>query len=123
MSSSKSQTAPVYLDTDWALSQIGDVDSMNSMLLMLQESLARDIPLIAELLQAGDVAAANRLLHALKGFIPIFCQAPLCEKVVQVELLSKDSQSRAVGTAYQALQPELEILLAEVGVYLPANAS
>jgi HPt (histidine-containing phosphotransfer) domain-containing protein len=113
----------VYLDTDWALSQIGDTESMDNMLLMLQESLARDIPLVATLLQGGDVAAANRVLHALKGFIPIFCQAPLCEQVVQVEALSKDSLSQAVGPAYVALRPELETLLTEVQTYLQAHAS
>jgi HPt (histidine-containing phosphotransfer) domain-containing protein len=123
MSSSDSRTAPVYLDTDWALSQIGDVESMNGMLQMLQESLARDIPQVDALLQAGDVAAANRVLHALKGFIPIFCQQPLCEQVVQVEALSKDPLSQAVGPAYRTLQPKLETLLAEVDWYLQAGVS
>lgn len=123
MSLSESQTAPVYLDTDWALSQIGDVDSMNSMLLMLQESLARDISLVEALLQGGDVAAANRVLHALKGFIPIFCREPLCGQVVQVEALSKDPQSLAVGPAYRILQPKLETLLADVNRYLQARVS
>jgi hypothetical protein len=98
---------PVYLDTAWALSQIGDSATMDSMLLMLQEALARDILLVDQLLQSGDVSAANRVLHALKGFIPIFCQAPLCAQVVQVEALSKDSLSKAIGTAYGALKPEL----------------
>ena len=113
---------PVYLDTAWALSQIGDSDTMNSMLLMLQEALARDIPLLDQLLQSGDVSAANRTLHALKGFIPIFCQAPLCVHVVQVEALSKDSLSKEVGGAYRTLKPELETLLAEVDRYLQAHA-
>ena len=123
MSLSESQAGPLYLDTGLALSQIGDVDSMNSMLLMLQESLARDIPLVSELLQAGDVVAANRVLHALKGFIPIFCQAPLCEQVVRVEALSKDSRSQELGPAYRALRPELQALLDEVNAYLQAHAS
>jgi hypothetical protein len=120
---SVSQAGPVYLDVDWALSQIGDVESMNTMLAMLQESLARDVPRVSELLQSGDVAAANRLLHALKGFIPIFCQEPLCARVVNVEGMSKNSQSQTVGPAYAGLRPELELLLAEVCAYLQAPAS
>jgi hypothetical protein len=114
---------PEYLDIELALSQIGDVEGMHGMLLMLQEALLRDVPLVASLLQAGDVAAANRVLHALKGFIPIFCQDKLCAHVVRVELLSKDSQSQAVGPAYAVLQPELEQLLREVQDYLQVNVA
>ena len=123
MSLPGSSSHPVYLDTALALSQIGDAETMNSMLLMLQESLARDLPLVSALLQSGDVAAASRVLHSLKGFLPIFCQEPLCAQVVSVEALSKDSLSAAVGPAYSALKPGLEILLAEVNAYLQAHAS
>ncbi|NVO05169.1 MAG: Hpt domain-containing protein [Rhodoferax sp.] len=122
MSLPESPASPVYLDTELALSQIGDAETMNGMLLMLQESLARDIPLVSELLAAGDMAGANRVLHALKGFIPIFCDMPLCEQVVRVEGLSKDSQSTAVAPAYRALRPELERLQSEVAAYLKAHA-
>jgi hypothetical protein len=108
----------MILDTELALEQIGDTDAMNGMLVMLQESLARDIPHIADLLQAGDVAQANRLLHALKGFVPIFCRSDFCEQVVAVEGLSKDSSSVTVGPAYMALRPQLDQLLADVQGYL-----
>lgn len=116
-----SSLSPVYLDVDLAFEQIGDTDTMNSMMAMLQESLARDIPQIAHLLQAGDVASANRLLHALKGFVPIFCREDLCNRVVEVEAMSKDSQSVTAGPAYTALRPALDQLLADVTAYLGAN--
>jgi hypothetical protein len=112
-----------YLDTGLALSQIGDVDAMNGMLVMLQDTLVQDLPLIDRFLGAGDVASANRLLHALKGFIPIFCQADLCAHVVQVEALSKNSQSTTVAPAYLVLKPQLEQLLAEVRAHLLTLAS
>jgi hypothetical protein len=112
-----------YLDTGLALSQIGDVDAMNGMLVMLQDTLVQDLPLIDSFLGAGDVASANRLLHALKGFIPIFCRADLCAHVVQVEALSKNSQSTAVAPAYLVLKPQLEQLLAEVRAHLLTLAS
>jgi hypothetical protein len=123
MSSSESPATPVFLDTALALSQIGDVESMNSLLVLLRESLERDIPLVSELLQGGDVAGANRVLHGLKGFIPIFCQPPLCDHVIRVEALSKDSLSKTAGPAFSALKPELETLLAEVCAYRPASPS
>ena len=116
-------TGARYLDTGLALSQIGDVDAMNGMLVMLQDTLVHDLPLIDSYLDAGDVASANRLLHALKGFIPIFCSPDLCAHVVQVEALSKNSQSTTVAPAYLVLKPQLEQLLAEVRAHLLTLAS
>jgi len=121
MASLLPQSDPVYLDIDLAVSQIGDVQAMQGMLTMLEESLARDIPLIAQMLAAGDVVGANRLLHSLKGFIPIFCGSALSELVAQVEMLSKDTRSTTIGPAYAELQPELQQLLAEVSAYLNDN--
>ena len=118
MSPRSPDVGATYLDTGLALSQIGDAEAMNGMLAMLQDTLASDLPLIDSFLRAGDVANANRLLHALKGFIPIFCQAELCAHVVRVEALSKDSQSTTAAPAYLALKPQLEQLLAEVRAYL-----
>jgi len=109
---------PVHLDTELALEQIGDAQAVHGMLTMLEETLQRDVPQIADLLEAGDVVGANRLLHPLKGFLPIFCRPPLCEHVAQVEMLSKDSHSASVWPAYQELMPELNLLLSEVSAYL-----
>jgi hypothetical protein len=121
MASLLPQAGPVVLDLDLAFSQIGDVDAMNDMLAMLKESLSRDVPLVSTLLQGGDGVGANRLLHALKGFVPIFCPAPFCEEVARVELLSKDPTSAQVAPAYAGLRPQLETLLAEVSAYLDAK--
>lgn len=114
---------PIYLDTELALAQIGDAQAVHGMLTMLEETLQRDVPRIAELLAENDVVGANRLLHPLKGFLPIFCRAPLCEHVAQVEMLSKDSHSASVGPAYLELMPELNVLLAEVSSYLNDNGA
>lgn len=115
------KAAPVYLDTELALSQIGDVDAMNGMLLLLQEALARDVPHISALLLQGDLTTANRLLHSLKGFIPIFCPDALCVHVVRVEGQSKQGLASDLVPAYDALKPELQTLLAEVSDYLLAH--
>ncbi|RFO98655.1 Hpt domain-containing protein [Rhodoferax lacus] len=121
MASQLSQTGPVILDIDLALSQIGDVDAMNDMIVMLEEALARDVPQVTTMLQSGDFAGANRLLHALKGFVPIFCHESFCDKVVYVEGLSKVAANPDLVAAYAGLRPHLETLLAEVSAYLAAN--
>jgi hypothetical protein len=107
-----------HLDLDLAQAQIGDVEAMRDMLGMLQEALSRDLPQIAVLLQDGDIAGANRLLHAIKGFIPIFCQEPLCQEVSNVEGMSKEPADVGLSQAYTLLRPHLEHLLVEVSTYL-----
>ncbi|WP_394789667.1 Hpt domain-containing protein [Rhodoferax sp.] len=123
MTSLREDAQPVYLDLDLAISQIGDAAALPGMLGMLEESLARDIPKISEVLAAGDVLAANRLLHPLKGFLPIFCGDALCANVSRVEALSKAGACAVVAPAYAALRPELELLLAEVTHFLNASGA
>ena len=123
MSSPSSIASSIYLDTSLALSQIGDTEAMNGMLVMLQDTLSHDLPLIEAYLLSGDMANANRLLHALKGFIPVFCQPQLCARVARVEALSKDSQSTSAAPAYALVKPQLDQLLAEVAAYLQAPGS
>ena len=118
MSFPASDFDPMFLDIALALEQIGDASAMQGMLSMLEESLARDVPRIAELLAEGDVRGANRLLHSLKGFIPIFCVEVLCKHVAQVEEQSKTADAASVAVAYAALQPDLEELQSEVVTYL-----
>ena len=118
MSSELSQIGANLLDTDLAMSQIGDAQAMQDMLVMLQDALANDVPKVSSLIQAGDVSAANHLLHTLKGFIPIFCRDALCHAVVRVEGLSKAPASPDLAIAYAALRPYLEQLHAEVSAYL-----
>lgn len=107
-----------FLDVDHALEQIGDVAALHEMLDMLQASLDRDLPQIRQLLSQGDVKAANRLLHALKGFIPIFCTEALCEHVVAVELVSKTGSAAEVAQAYAPLEPKLQQLQAEIDAHM-----
>ena len=106
------------LDTDLALSQIGDADAMQDMLVMLEEALARDLPDISDLLQKGDILGANCLLHAIKGFIPIFCQDALSQEVTRVEAMSKEPFDAGLSDGYAQLRPHLEQLLAEVRAHL-----
>jgi HPt (histidine-containing phosphotransfer) domain-containing protein len=111
----------MYLNTEHAVEQFGDVEALVPMLTMLEESLSRDIGQIAALLGAGDVAAANRLLHPMKGFLPLFCKDDLCSELGEVEMLSKKGNATEIVPAYAALQPKLERLLAEVSDFLKSN--
>lgn len=107
-----------FLDVERALEQIGEVAALHEMLDMLQASLDRDLPQIRLLLSQGDVKSANRLLHALKGFIPIFCTDALCEHVAAVEQASKTGSAAEVAQAFAPLEPKLQKLQAEIDAHL-----
>lgn len=121
MSTSPNSQNFEFLDVDSAREQIGDAHTMLGMLTMLEESLSRDIPGIGRLLVSGEVRAANRVLHTLKGLAPIFCVPALCQHVTRVEELSKTGAVAEVSVAYFALMPELEQLQSEVAQYLTEN--
>ena len=108
----------IFLDVERALEQVGEVSALHEMLDMLQDTLDRDVPQIALLLTQGNVFAANRLLHALKGFIPIFCVEPLCQHVASVELLSKTGLATEVAVAFGPLVPKLQKLQTEIDHYM-----
>lgn len=109
---------PIYLDPERALEQIGDSTALHEMLGMLQATLERDVGQISLCLASQNVGAANRLLHSLKGFIPIFCVDALCEHVAQVEQISKSGNAAEVAKAYALLSPKLVQLQAEINVHL-----
>jgi HPt (histidine-containing phosphotransfer) domain-containing protein len=112
---------PQYLNVERALEQIGDLPALHDMLDMLKVSLSRDIPQIERLLSEDNVLLANRMLHALKGFIPIFCHDALCAEVTQIELMSKTGSSQEVATAYALLSPKLVQLQTEIDAHLASN--
>ena len=100
---------------------IGDEAGFLSLLKTLHKTLSTDIPLITDLLRKDDVGGANRLLHQVKGFAPVFCVDQLVEHVVKVEALSKHGDAPEVRAAYAQMAPQLEQLRAEVAAHLAAN--
>jgi hypothetical protein len=79
------------------------------------------LPRLQELLDKGDVYAANRILHQLKGFTPVFCVDSLVELVVKVESMSKHAEASEVCAAYDQLAPQLEALRQEVIAHLASH--
>jgi HPt (histidine-containing phosphotransfer) domain-containing protein len=100
---------------------IGDETGFLSLLKTLHKTLTSDIALISDLLARDDVPGANRLLHQVKGFAPVFCVDALVEHVVQVEVLSKHGDTAEVSEAFRKLAPQLEQLRNEVAAHLAAN--
>jgi HPt (histidine-containing phosphotransfer) domain-containing protein len=114
---------PIYLSIARAMEFIGDANGVLSLLETLQQTLSDDLPRLQELLDKGDVYAANRIMHQLKGFTPVFCVDSLVERVVMVEGLSKHAETSEVRTAYDQLAPQLEALRLEVIAHLDSHSA
>jgi HPt (histidine-containing phosphotransfer) domain-containing protein len=105
---------PVFLSIDRAMEFIGDTQGVLSLLKTLHQTLSDDLPRLQVLLDQGDVYGANRILHQLKGFTPVFCVDSLVEHVVRVEDMSKHAEAAELSAAYSLLAPQLEALRQEV---------
>lgn len=110
-----------FLSVERGMEFIGDETGFLSLLKTLHKTLTSDIALISDLLARDDVPGANRLLHQVKGFAPVFCVDALVEHVVQVEVLSKHGETAEVSEAFRKLAPQLEQLRNEVAAHLTAN--
>lgn len=107
-----------FLNLELAFHRVGDAAVLRQMLEMLSHKLASDVPQIGQFLAARELQKANRLLHPLKGVIPIFCEETLCNEVTAVEVLSKTGPIEEVAVAYDRLRPKLECLQQEVERHL-----
>jgi HPt (histidine-containing phosphotransfer) domain-containing protein len=110
-----------YLSVERGMEFIGDEAGFLSLLKTLHKTLTTDIPLITRLLANDDVGGANRLLHQVKGFAPVFCVDALVEHVSRVEDMSKHNEPEEVRSAFDRLAPELEQLRTEVAAHLAAH--
>ena len=109
---------PIYLSVDRAMEFIGDTHGVLSLLKTLQQTLSDDLPRLHDLIEKADVYGANRILHQLKGFTPVFCVDGLVEHVVKVEAMSKHAEAGELRAAYSLLAPQLETLRTEVANHL-----
>jgi len=111
---------PTHLDLVNAPERVGGDDAMRQMLPMLMEMLERDGPAIEAALAQGDTQMVGKLLHSLKGCMPIFCHEPLCDAVTALELSSKTAPVDVVRSSYAALAPQLRQLQVEINRYMGA---
>lgn len=114
---------PTHLDLVHAPERVGGEESLREMLPMLMEMLERDGPVIDALLAQGDTQAAGKLLHSLKGCMPIFCHEPVCNAVAALEMSAKSATGDGVDSVragYADLRPQLQQLQREISAYMAA---
>ena len=97
---------------------MGSAVSLRRILQTVDASLTGSIPEINNALQDGDMATANRLLHGIKGYAPIFCSDAFVQQVIHVEGQSKTETAAPMKPLFADLAPKLERLLQELRIYL-----
>ena len=102
------------LDVARGVSMMGSEASLRKILKTVQDSLAGNLPEMAQALEKGDVASFNRLLHAIKGYVPIFACDALVAQVTALEKISKTEPVATVAPLYVELAPLMDALLAEI---------
>jgi len=112
---------PEFLSIDRAMEFIGDKQGVLTLLKTLHQTLSDDLPRLQTLLDNGDLPGANRILHQLKGFTPVFCVDSLVAHVVQVEDMSKHAEAADLRASYLLLAPKLEALRQEVLAHMAAQ--
>jgi HPt (histidine-containing phosphotransfer) domain-containing protein len=110
-----------FLDIDRGLDMVGDDEALRSLLRTVDDSLSVSLNDIRESLDRGDMVLANRQLHGIKGYAPIFCTEALVENVVRVEACSKTASADVLRPLFAELGPQLECLLQEIRIYVARN--
>lgn len=118
MTSSEASSSNQYLALDIGMAMMGSESSLRKILKTVETSLSANIPEIWKALEEDNIAVANRLLHGIKGYVPIFCTEPLVDQVTQTEILSKTEPAATVKPLFASLAPKLESLLVEIRAYV-----
>ncbi|OYT94016.1 MAG: hypothetical protein CFE43_01370 [Burkholderiales bacterium PBB3] len=112
-----------HLDLPSALSKIGEESALRDMLGMLADLLAQDVPKIQSVMSTQDWSVASRLLHSIKGCMPIFCTPPICDQLAAVELHAKKGEADLAQQGFATLVPAIKALELEIQHYLATPAA
>ena len=116
-SQTASAPAPGF-DPQRGVEMMGSTTTLRKILQTAHVSLTASLPDIKHALAQGDVAKAKGLLHAIKGYAPIFCTDNLVAQIVDIEKLSKTATAAEITSPYAQLEPRLQSLLIEIQTYL-----
>ena len=106
------------LDAERGISMMGSPEALKMVLNTALIGLAEDVLAIGRELAAGDVRAAGRRLHGIKGYLPIFGSDALVADVLRLEQLSKSQPAEVLAAAYAAIGPALQRLLGDIQAYV-----
>ena len=112
--------AAPLLDLSQAQALAGEADALRGLVQSFRDSLRIELQRLDAAVSAEDTEALSFGLHALKGFVPLFCQPDLAQAVTDLYRDSRQQPASAIGLRYRDLAPVLHALGAEVEVWLGA---
>jgi len=115
---SKPSSAFSQLDTERGIGMLGSPEALKMILNTALLSLSEDLPAIGRELAEGDVRAASRRLHGIKGYLPIFGSNALVADVLRLEQSSKSQPAEVLAVAYAEMGPALQGLLRDIQAYV-----
>ena len=111
---------PPFLDLTQARELAADDDMLRELVQTFADSLNIELTKARAAFQDQDEERVHFSLHALKGFLPLFCQSELAQAMI---ILYQDCRQQALPqtqAAYQALEPAFLALQEEVRAWLGA---
>lgn len=119
--SSTPQVSPApVLDTERALAMLENQEHVQPMIELLLSTVPADLEQIDTHLQADDRASAHRVLHQLKGFLPMFCAEGFGQDLREVTSLLKDGDPSGFDQKFPSVRARLQQLCDEAQAYLDA---
>ena len=112
--------AAPLLDLAQAQALAGEADALRSLVESFRDSLQTELLRLDAAAQANDGEDLSMGLHALKGFVSLFCGTDLAQALTHLYQDSRQQSASAMVARYRALEPALRALHAEVEAWLGA---
>jgi len=94
----------------------GSSEVLASMLGTIASTLKEDIAQLKQLAATEQLPQVASKLHTFKGYIPMMCQPAMAERLISVEALARDQNTRALWGSNQLsrLLQDLDTLHQEI---------
>jgi HPt (histidine-containing phosphotransfer) domain-containing protein len=93
----------------------GDQQFIKDMLLMFNQTTAKEVRGFNQLLLEENYAAIGSLAHKIKAPVQMICHSDLTEQVKQLEKLGKEArQLDQIPSLIQLIQSQMELLAVEI---------
>ncbi len=111
-------SAGKLLDVDHAYSLLEKPEHVQHMLKLLLATVPQDVAEVDRLLAAGERESAHRVLHQLKGFLPMFCTDAFGKELQAITKLCKEADPSAFNDKFPAVRDKLDRLCTQAREYL-----
>ena len=111
---------PPFLDLSQAREIAADASQLQELVQTFAESMTTELSNLENAWAAHDLKSVQFSLHALKGFVPLFCNPVLAKAVIDLYHASAHQPIEQTQATYRSLAPALQALQKEVEGWLGA---